>query len=433
MWMAMVVMALMGAAGAEATLFTSPDALEDATGVELRAQLPESSEALATPEPGASLWYMPVAAVPLDRGTGIYYQRVEKIQPEYLDQRVLCLGYYRDGQWTVPALREEPVPWGGPNNVVLRRSPYTPTWGGFNQHQVVRDGERFRMLYWDQPSEEGLAGGMLAESKDGIGWEKDPRGTVFTEHNDAFTLLRMGDRFLLYQTKLEDWPEKPYPDNLDKKRRVQSLRESKDLVEWTGQDVFLRPDAEDAPETEFYLLRAFPYGGKYFGILMKYFGDPAAPNKHSSILRNELMVSDDARTWRRPFRGTDLGFFSFAEPFMDGGRLCFASWKDGGLRLFKYRPNRLVGVVAEGDGEFVTPPIEGPLEGLTLDADARRGWIEVQLLDAAKTPVPGREPVRLEGVDDEALPLAFPGEGALPTGYRLRLRLHDATVYATGR
>jgi hypothetical protein len=409
---------------AEPVLFTGPESVKDARGIEWRAQLPEETQVLQAP--AGPEWFMPVSALPLQGKTGIWYQRVEKTQKEYLDQRVLCLGLYADGAWTLPEVGEGSLPWGGPNNVVMRRSPFKPTWGGFNQHQILRDGDRFHMLYWDQPARQGEAGVMVASSTDGLHWEKDPRGTVFTEHNDAFTALAKDGGYLLYQTVLEDWPDKPYPDNLDKFRRVQSLRESKDFVTWTGQAVFLRPDAQDPPETEFYLMKAFPYAGRYAGILMKYFADPKVPNKHSSILKHELMLSDDARTWRRPFRETDLGFFTFADPFVDTGRLCFASWKNNAITLFKYRPNRLIGATAEGEGTFTTPPLTFPRPA--LDADASKGWIEVEWLDTDGNPAPNTQPTRIEGKNDEAIALPQPPTQGKP--YRLKLRLHAATVYA---
>ena len=81
-------------------------------------------------------------------------------------QRTLCLGVLRQGKWTLPNLREEAVAWGGPNNVVMRRSSKKPTWGGFNVFQIVRSGGVYQALYWDQPKQ-GPAGALLATSRDG--------------------------------------------------------------------------------------------------------------------------------------------------------------------------------------------------------------------------------------------------------------------------
>lgn len=412
--------------------FLFPDDVQDAEGVALAAQRPATSTVLLPTDPERPLlWYMPAAALPGNGVVRVWYQRVEKSLEDYADQRVLCLGYYRDGRLDLPDLHPEPPAWGGPNNVVLRRSPHKPSWGGFNVFQIVPEGETLRLLYWDAPAD-GTAGAMLAESTDGLAWRKDPRGAVFTETNDAFTLMAGGDGYLLYQTKLEPWPDKPYVDNLGNWRRVQSIRRSPDLVSWTTQEVVLHPDEHDQPETEFYLMKTFPCGNAYAGLLMKYYADPARPGEHSGILANELITSRDAVTWQRPFRETDLGFWTYADPFPDAGRLTFAAYHygDNRFRAVSYAPGRLSGVVAEGTGSFLTAPLPLPEKGFLLDADASRGWIEVDLLDPHKRPLPS-PPLRVSGTDAEEIPLRWDNLEPFSCGIaRLRFRLHQATVYA---
>lgn len=432
---AMILMGVASVASGDfSLLWLGPDDLVGAKGVEVRAQAPEESLVLVPADAQRSaLWYMPVAAHRRNGEILVWYQRVDRHEVVYSDQRVLCLAVLRDGEWSLPSLRDEAVSWGGPNNVVLRRSPYPPTWGGFNVHQIVFTRGQFRMLYWDQP-EQGDAGAMTATSPDGLNWSKDSLDTVFTEHNDAFTLLQKDGQFLLYQTKLEDWPDKPVQDNLPGKRRVQSVRTSTDLVDWTPQEVFLRPDDQDDPRTEFYLMKAFPYGNGYAGLVMKYYGDPAMPGKHSAILKTELVVSRDARTWSRPFRETDLGFWSYADPFVERDRLCFVTAKERGISLVKYAsPRRLTGVVCEQDGELMTRPFVIPEGVLALDADAREGWIDVELLDKAGNPLGGLGPCRTEGIEGARIPLDWGGfsSGELPLlECRLRVRMHRAKLFA---
>lgn len=432
MWMLFLISAV-GAADAQLLRFLSPSDLIQAEGVQLRAQRPESEHVLIAEDPARpKLWYMPAATVPIDGGARIWYQRVDKDAAEYSDQRTFCVGEYASGAWRLPALEPGAPAWGGPGNVCLRRSPYPPTWGGFNVFQMVRHEDRYRLLYWDQP-EDGPAGAMLATSPDGLAWEKDAGGAVFTEHNDAFTLLRHNGEFLLYQTMLEDWPDKPYPDNLDKKRRVQSLRRSPDLRAWTPQEVFLRPDAQDKPETEFYLMKAFPYGGKFLGLIMKYFGDPNRPKQHSALLENELVVSTDAVHWERPFRNDDLGFWTYADPFPHEDALCFAIGADRALKTVSYRPNRLTAVTAESEGTFLTQPFPAPRNGLALDADTANGWIDLELRDSEGRPIPGIALARIQGVNDQRIPVTWTtgNPTQLPNmQYQLRIRLHQARLYA---
>jgi hypothetical protein len=424
-------------------VFLSPDDLMEAQGVSVEAQLPQAGLALEAKDPQRpKLWYAPVAAEATARGARIWYQRVNSAEAEFSDQRVLCLGEIRNGAWNPRTLDPKPPAWGGVNNVCMRRSPYKPTWGGFNVFQIIRNGHEYRMLYWDQPNETGQAGAMLAASKDGTRWQSDP-GTVFTEHNDAFTLLSCNGEYLVYQTALEDWPDKPYADNLDKKRRVISIRRSKDLRIWTPQEILLRPDAQDKPDTEFYLMKAFRHGDGFAGLLMKYYADPKLPGRHSAILQNELIVSKDAVHWERPFRGTDTGFWSYADPFLVQGRLHFAIWKDGGMCTVTYSPNRLTGVCAGSEtGSFMTRPFHyarpphdrGPAGGsVSLDADARNGWIETELLDVSGRPVQGVRPQRVENTEGVCIKLKLGGDkplAGIPSEYRMRFRLRNARLFA---
>ena len=408
-----------------------PGHLVEAQGVHLEAQTPEPGMTLFGKDAESpSLWYAPVASRTLDDGVvQLWYQRVNKSAEDYFDQRTLCLGEIRNGQWTLPELSPEPPAWGGPNNVCMLRSPHTPTWGGFNVFQIVEVGGTLQMLYWDQPPESGEAGAMRATSTDGRTWEKQLE-TVFTEHNDAYSLLHEKGEYILYQTALEPWPDKPYPDNLDKYKRVQSIRISEDLDTWTPQEIFLRPDDRDPPETEFYLMKVFRYGSGYAGLIMKYYGDPEKPKQHSAILKYELVVSEDTRTWERPYRDTDLGFWSYADPFVLDGKMHFAIWKDGGMVTVAYPLDRLVAVVAEEEGSFMTQPFERPeTGGLALNADATNGWIEVELLDGSGNPVAGATPQRIEGVEGISISLDWP-DGVLPDDCVLRIRMTNAKLYA---
>ncbi len=412
--------------------FQAPEDLLEAKGVRLGPELPTETVVLVSADPDRpSLWYAPCQTFRAPDGVRIWYQRVDKAEAQYTDQRTLCLGLWRDGQWHTPDSGGATA-WGGPNNVVMRRSPRPASWGGFNVFQILQRGDQFEMLYWDQP-EEGEAGAIRASSPDGINWQARTDKAVFTEHNDAFTLLALGKEFYLYQTALEDWPEKPFQDNLPGKRRVIALRTSTDLDQWSPQQIILRPDSADQATTEFYLFKAFPYRGAYIGLLMKYFADPTSPGKHSALTTVELLVSNDARIWRRPFRDIDLGFWTYADPFADGEDLCFVAWKERAMVLHKYRLGRLLAVTATEDtGEFMTPTFPFPKEQLALDVDARHGSVEVLLLDTATIPHRRVGICSLENVEGSAVPL-WQGldSSAFPlTEARLGFRLHNAKVYA---
>ncbi|HQE82257.1 MAG TPA: hypothetical protein PLM14_04610 [Candidatus Hydrogenedentes bacterium] len=415
-------------------VFFEPTDIDQAQGLEISLRMPESKVELIAADPDRpSLWYAPAASHTVNNAVYIWYQRVEKEQPEYADQRTLCLGMVAGGQWTIPSVHEDAPPWGGPNNIVMRRSPYPPTWGGFNVFQILPHEGAYHMVYWDQPAE-GNAGAMHAVSPDGINWTKEPPGTLFTEYNDAFTIIKAGDEFLMYQTLLQDWPDKPFADNLPGRRRVQALRTSKDLLHWTDQEVILAPDENDTARAEFYYMRPFHYCGRYAALLMKYYADPAKPDKHSALTETELIVSNDGRQWRRPFRQTNLGFWTMAEPFEDHNRnLCFPAHEGGGMVLYKYLHMRLSGVTAKEEGSLVTPVIELTEGDLVMDADARNGSIEVELLNEDGSAASGFYPTTYENVFEESIVLSwenFEAADVPMTNCRLRITLNNATLYS---
>jgi hypothetical protein len=423
-------------------LFWQDRDVSSATGVHFEARpFPKESRRflLPTGPEHPTLWYSPSDIIPAQEGFRLYYQRIEKDQKESVDQRAWCMGLLDlDGSFRLPELHLFP---GRPielANAVLQRSPHKPAWGGFNVFQMVGDQESgFRLLYWDQP-EAGEAGGLIAESTDGLHWRKDESKAVFTEHNDAFSLLAdpFREGYLLYQTRLADWPEKPVRDNLPGLRRVISLRRSTDLHHWSPQEDVLVPDAEDAPECEFYLMKAFRYGGRFAGLLMKYYADPEKAGKHSAIYRNELIFSEDGVRWERPFRETDMGVWSYVTPFDLGGRLSVAAYDPGGLALFQTRRDGLAACGSKEAGAFRTAVFEVPTNPISLNLESGQGgMVEVEILDASGAVMPGYEGrnCRLTGVNsvDQALSWGKRDLSGL-AGQRVSVefRLREAWIYS---
>ena len=363
----------------------------------------------------ASFRCLPTDAVPTDDGILVYYLRTDN-NVKYAEQRIWCLGFLRKDEFVLPDLKLFPQSWAGPANVALTRSPHDPSWGGFNVFQVVSDLKGgYRLLYWDQP-DEGKAGGMLASSPDGIHWTKDERKTaVFTETNDAYSLVAAADGsgYILYQTRLRDWPEKPFPDNLSAYRRVTSLRRSPDLVTWTGQEIILEPDDQDAPSCEFYLLKVFRYCDRYVGLIRKYYADPTTPGKHGNIWRCELIFSDDGARWERPYRYTDMVIWSYATPFEHDGDLCVVARQDNEMSLYRMRRDGMASCGADGEGSFCTKPFVMRESGLTLNADCRGGSIGVEALDAKGQVLEGfgADQCRFSDMDGTSLPLKWAGKG----------------------
>jgi hypothetical protein len=417
------------------------------------------TSAIGRPPP-ATLWptpkakpqcsFVPVSTEERGDATRIWYQRIDSSETDQVNQRVLCVGEVKGGTFAIPKLERTLSPWPEEPNVVMRRSPYRATWGGFNVHQILTrpkgqdQAAPYSMLYWDQPSK-GDAGGLVAYSQDGLSWAQTNSSAVFTEHNDAFTLIWNNEvgEYWLYQTKLEDWPNKPYPDNLYKWRRVISLRRSRDLKSWSPQEVILRPDEQDPKALEFYLLKAFKYESRFAGLLMRYQADPDRPRQHGSHTTTELILSDDGKNWRRPFRGVDLGYWSYADAFHLNGKLCFAVGGKTGLALQQFRSQGLVSCgspTENGPGQplratCVTHLFNIPSNGLRLNFDASHGVLEAELLDMHDRPIPGftADQARFEGVDATGFALKWGNKDLSQLNnrlVRLRLFLQRARVYA---
>lgn len=423
------------AAAKQVVSILKPADIVDSVGVELKVQVPQQGPMLYKRGANNSVHQTPMASRTLKDGTvQLWYLRVDYSQVDVADQLVLCLGEIRDGAWTLPNVNHDPVPWGGPNNIVMTRSQYPPTWGGFNPFQIVSGASGLEMLYWDQPDVAGKAGGMRANSSDGVMWRKVPHA-VFTEFNDAFTLMRVGTVDRLYQTGLLPWPDKPIPDSLYAYRRIIYLRTSTDdLATWTPIDLarpMLAPDDKDSVEAEFYCFKAFRYGDSYAGILWKYYADPARLKEHSRIFRYELVVSDDGLDWQRPFRDMDIGFWSYADPFVQNDRLWFVTQggpgqtKSGSTLLKGWETDRMVAV--EGKGSFRTRAFARPAGTLSVDADASHGWIEITPCDDKGIPIPKLESIRIAD-DAGQLPLPWK-ENQLPANMSLSVKMSDAKVF----
>ncbi len=432
-----------GESGTESTMyFMEPPDVAESQNVEFQVHRPfyRQPEMLwPTPLDKPGCWYMPVASeVTADR-IRLWYQRIDKSEPEYVNQRVLCLAEIRGGEFSIPKLDIFPSPWPAEQNVVMHRSPHKPTWGGFNVFQIVRQPDgKYAMLFWDQPPT-GEAGGMVAVSPDGLHWELPSDQAVFTEHNDAFTLIWNTQRkeYFLYQTRLEPWPDKPYPDNLDKFRRVISLRRSKDLKTWTPQETILRPDSEDPIAMEFYLMKVFPYGNRYAGLLMRYQADPDRPGKHGSTTTTEFLLSDDGIAWRRPFRDTELGFWTYADPFPVGGDLCFAAYHKAGIALHRFRRDGLVSCGTDTEGSLTTHPFSAPETPVLLNFDALHGEVAVEAINERGRTIRGfsRDRCRFVGVEGTETPLRWDGNDLSKLNgktIRLRFYLKLAQIYSLG-
>ena len=145
-----------------------------------------------------------------------------------------------------------------------------------------------------------------------------------------------------------------------------------------------------------------------------------------------MIVSPDALEWLRPFRETNLRFWSYADPFLDRGMLCFAgySYSVHEDRLAYHGRHRLTGVTAGEDGSFVTPPFLLPEGGLAIDADTSDGWIEAELLNERGEALEGSPTARVTGTEGQRIPLEPENVPDDLNRCRIRFRMGHSTLYA---
>ena len=199
--------------------------------------------------------------------------------------------------------------------------------------------------------------------------------------------------------------------------------ESRNLVDWSKPELLVTPDDLDDPSVEFHTSPVFFYKDHYFAL--------------NQILRKagfmaidiELMVSVDGLHWQRPFRqpyfiprnpqpgAFDSGsVFTNATPIVDGGRMRFY-WgaysgtavegtdddlrsgvgmasipldRFAGVRPVEVSDQRMLRQAIRNQGQVTFRVLDlSAVDHITLNADAAKGSVRVELLDDAGYRLPG--------------------------------------------
>ncbi len=251
-------------------------------------------------EQGAEL--VAVAVIP-DEATGdllLYYLARFNGAPL---KNVLCLARSADGRaWSKPVVA-------GGTNIVMRAAGNTCGWGEFMPTTVLKDEretdpeQRWKMVYWDRPDPSLPAGICLAASADGLDWTPLHRRPIITNANDAMSLIdaRPGLKTpfgpapcFIYQQTWKYNPRLPVDrDNLKGMHRRISIWTCDAFAGgWIGPVTVLEPDADDAPDVQFYHLVPFKTGAGYGGLLnCHHTGD--------QTMDFQLAGSSDGWSWTR--------------------------------------------------------------------------------------------------------------------------------------
>lgn len=373
-----------------------------------------------------------------------------------------CVGYAEsdDGlHWHKPELDVWQTPDGRRTNIVF--------WGchggqlGEVLEHVPGGKARFAMAYLDLAG--GVEGLCLAWSDDGIHWERDPANPVLPCMSDCQNNIVFNPRLGRYVLITRPYPhasgiyEWDPPGHRHMRRRI-AASTSANLRDWTPIRVILYPEQGDLPD--FDNMTAMAYGNGFVGFLHVFDGD-AGPEQRMTA---QLALSSDGLHWQKTgdtpflepgFSGQEFDARSVivsgtwlpldakrmllfcatraqpkaGDPLSAVGRLAAMTLRrDGFVAATPGRRGRTVvrdnatgeQRVAAGDSTayLLTREFILPAGGLTVNADASRGAVRVEVVERATTrPYPGFErgecvpftddevaaPVRWQGADIASL------------------------------
>lgn len=234
-----------------------------------------------------------------DHGIRLYYL----VRFKRSERNALCVAYSSDGvSWTKPDC-------GDGTNIVMRASGNPMDWGVFMPSGLVRseDPEEtmpWKMTYWDRPDLTLPPGICLAQSRDGLHWERCGTQPIITGANDAMSLAPGicdpslpfgGGNWLIYQQVWKYNPALPTGrDNLKgAHRRIAIWKADHFDGRWVGPLTMLEPDADDPADLQFYSFSPF---------LLKEGGYGAFLNCHHTgdqTMDVQYVRSRDGWTWER--------------------------------------------------------------------------------------------------------------------------------------
>jgi hypothetical protein len=293
-------------------------------------------------------------------------------------------------------------------------------------------------------------------SDDGENW-KSIATPAYTDH-DAFSVIWDAANGCLvnYQTTYQKWAKK-YVDNLGQdRRRVLSLRTSRDGIKWQpplnvgfggpyrAEEDLIVPDSEDPAELELYRVCVFPHQGRVVGLLCNYAPSPqiASTRKgtlHGPGLGAEWIFCREPGRMERPCRGIDAvaesgNWIPTGQPVRAGHILCWYNGLDGAIAGI--HQDRIFYTFCRANGEFSSRLFSAPGGRMLLNAsaDGYDSYVMVEVRDEKGTVLPGYEKERcvLMGVDDTQLPLRWDGKSIrVLAGRKVRLRMYfrGARIY----
>ena len=320
-----------------------------------------------------------------------------------------------------------------------------------------RDPEyRYRFLWW-------TSGMWLAHSPDGERWTTDRAGPVLTGMSDITSLARdpIRNRYLavfgMPSTK-EDGYKGGTPNAPEGFRRCVGQSASPDGVKWDPPRRIFKPDERDEGITEFYSIGGLvARGGLLIGLLKVLRDDlPCDPDgPRQGIGYTVLAWTRDGENWQRdrePFfnrnpekRSWDHAMawgdcqllvgdelFIYYGGYARGHKVALDTERQIGL-LRMPRDRYVCRVAGNQEGMLRTPLVKLGGETMTLNVDAPKGVVRVQVRGTDGKPLPGFAFADCEPVSADALaaPLRWkrPLSALRGQSVRLEFALRDARLF----
>jgi len=327
-------------------------------------------------------------------------------------------------EWELPDLTvAHPADWPTTNMVLYQPFPrgiYNPV--VLPLPSRLQNHGRFILFYYCTGTKSSPRGVYAATSEDGIRWfsyceqpiwqtpcdflgEELGFGTgddVVTGFFDSGT-----DEFIVYRRVMHNEhpvyrPEfdRAYKPNINNFLRVQARATSIDGIVWKDHCIVYSPDLDDDWDVEYYGLNVFPYANCNLGFLTLYHTDTLKLDIH-------LRYSYDGLIWKRasnlPFipcgsaGDFDQHIAWFAcSPIPIGDELLIyyggcdyphsledEHWGNASIGLARLRKDGFVSLYStKSDAHITTKALRLDFSKLWVNADARHGKIEVEVLDS---------------------------------------------------
>lgn len=364
--------------------------------------------------------------------------------------------------WEKPELEIYPVD-GQPSNIVLPKGG-----GGVLFDEIESDASKRYKALLVEPIEVGGMSGYY--SADGLQWSRYGDDRLLTVGSELAMVMR-DPATRKYFAYVRPYPPKHFPKDVTEKR-LGAVLTSDDFEHWSEMKVVLVPDAIDdawvtspGQRTEFYAMHGFAYGTSYLGVIpifrIERIVEKTHPNqsRYDGPMEGQLVTSRDGLTWSRmgnrsPVIPCGTGFdqsimnVASAPLIVDDEVWLYytaissthgapSPQKRLTIALARWRLDGFVSLdagVVEGTVETVTRAPKQGAAGLEINADSARGFVSVEVLDAAGRVLPGYSRADCLRLEDDGIRhgVRWRDHDMLPSGipYRLRFVFREASLYS---